>query len=217
MESSHPAAAGALTRAFRVATAARRVMLTCAALVMVAGCVAACTTANPGTQPTSPAPSGSGSSGKSPSCPSTPAAPPPAHTLTFPQSIDGYQLNAPPVTSPALTFIGNNGCNNTEQSADYQNSQGSFVTIQAGHHANLWHTFNSFWGPYFGASGDKIVSIPAGPLGGQAGCGTDSEGTTCNWLDNDTFGSFIGNGPSMSQSQTASLMVAFRNAVEQQG
>jgi hypothetical protein len=61
------------------------------------------------------------------------------------------------------------------------------------------------------------MPVSAGPLGGQAGCGTDAMGTICNWLDHDTFGSFIGNGPSMSQSQTASLMLAFRDAIERPG
>jgi hypothetical protein len=157
-----------------------------------------------------------GPSGKSPPCPATPVAGP-AHTLTFPQSIDGYQLANGPSSSSELVFIGNNGCNLPEQTASYQNSQGSFVTIETGHHANLWHSFNAFWGFYFGASGDKIATVPAGPLGGQAGCGTLSDGTSCNWLDNDTYGLFLGNGSSMSQAQTASLMVTFRNAIEQSG
>jgi hypothetical protein len=207
MRSSRSATAGAPARLARAWWA----LLGCVALAVVAGCIAGCTTASPGTT-TQP----SAGSGKSPPCPATPVAGP-AHTLTFPQSIDGYQLANGPSSSSELVFIGNNGCNLPEQTASYQNSQGSFVTIETGHHANLWHSFNAFWGFYFGASGDKIATVPAGPLGGQAGCGTLSDGTSCNWLDNDTYGLFLGNGSSMSQAQTASLMVTFRNAIEQSG
>jgi hypothetical protein len=174
-----------------------------------------CTTASPGstTQP-SASPTSSGGSGKSAPCPSTPAAGP-AHTLTFPQSVGGYQLATGPTNSTEVTFLGNNGCTLPEQGATYQNSQGGFVGVQAGHHANLWHSFDSFWGPYFGASDAKIAPVAAGPLGGQAYCGTISDATSCNWLDNDTFGLVISNG--MSASQIASLMVTFRNAIEQSG
>jgi hypothetical protein len=153
-------------------------------------------------------------SGKSAPCPSTPAAGP-AHTLTFPQSVGGYQLATGPTNSTEVTFLGNNGCTLPEQGAFYQDSQGDSVGVQAGHHANLWHNFNSFWGPYFGASDAKIAPVAAGPLGGQAYCGTISDATSCNWLDNDTFGLVISNG--MSASQIASLMVTFRNAIEQSG
>jgi hypothetical protein len=201
----------------RAAAFLARVAAACVALAAIAGSITGCAALDPraGTQQSASAAASSGS-GKSPPCPARPVAGPP-HTLTFPQSVDGYQIATGPSTSTALVFIGQNGCNLAEQDAGYQNSQGSFVGIEVGLHANLWHSFNAMWGFYFGASGDKIVPVPAGPLGGLAGCGTDSMGTSCNWLDNDTYGIFLGNGPSMSQAQTASLMLVFRNAIEQPG
>jgi hypothetical protein len=165
----------------------------------------------------SPASPGQGSgSGQSPPCPATPVAGP-AHTLTFPQSIDGYTIADGPTSADQLTLIGQNACIAGGEYYDYQNSQGSFVRIEAGHHADLWHSFDDFWGSFFSSSQASVVMVSAGPLGGQAGCGTDAEGTSCTWLDNDTFGAFTPDGSSLSASQTASLMLTFRNAVEQAG
>lgn len=199
---------------------ARWAAIGCVVLAASAGCTAGTSSTGPGSTASpaghgSPTPASS-SSGHSPPCPATPVAGP-AHTLTFPSSIDGYQKADGPSGDQELAPYKGTDCNAPAQDADYQNSQGSFITVEVGHHASLWPTFNDFWGEYFEAGGNTIVPVPAGSLGGQAGCGTSAEGTVCNWLDNDTFGSFVGDGPSMSQSQTASLMVTFRNAVEQAG
>jgi hypothetical protein len=100
----------------------------------------------------------------------------------------------------------------------YQDSQGNFVTIEAAHHANLWPTFSSFWGAYLAAQQGTIISVPAGPLGGQAGCSTiPSLGTVCVWLDRDTFGNLTEGEPSVSESEVANLMLEFRAAVEESG
>jgi hypothetical protein len=113
--------------------------------------------------------------------------------------------------------LGSAACRIPALEVGYDGSQGSVITIDVGHHGSRWTTYNAFWSLFFGASGVTPQPVAAGPLGGSAGCGTDSEGTVCTWFDNDTFGDFVGNGSSMSPSQTASLMVQFRNAIEHVG
>jgi hypothetical protein len=140
----------------------------------------------------------------------------PPHTLTFPASIDGYQqVDGPSGTDDQPSF-GQALCDVPALYSDYQNSQGSFVTLEDGHHASQWSTFNDFWGVFFAAGGEPEVPVPAGPLGGQAACTTDSMGTICTWFDDDTFGELDG-GSGMSPGQCASVMLAFRNAVEHLG
>jgi hypothetical protein len=107
--------------------------------------------------------------------------------------------------------LGQTLCNAASMQADYQNNQGTDVTVAAGHHADLWPSAGSFWSTYW--AGAIAAGVPAGPLGGQAECSANSMGPNCVWYDNDTFGNFL--GPSgMSQSQCASLMLTFRAAIE---
>lgn len=184
--------------------------------------VTACTAGSPGTvaghavagaSNTSPRPSGS--SGVSTlKCPTTPVSGP-SHTLTLPPSIDGFQQLSGPGEGILTSFqqppLGPALCDAPSMQADYQSSQGTDVTVGVGHHADLWPAPGSFWSTYW--AGATAASVPAGPLGGQAECSTNSMGPNCVWFDNDTFGNFL--GPSgMSQSQCASLMLIFRAAIE---
>jgi hypothetical protein len=151
-------------------------------------------------------------------CPVTPVAAPP-HTLTFPDSIDGWQLNQGPASTFETPAYGNGTCNAFATSAVYINSQETdAVSVEAGQHADLWPTFSSFWGPYLDQFGTP-VPVPAGPLGGQAACALISSalGWTCTWLDSDTFGVFLASGSATTASEAGSQMVAFRAAVEHAG
>jgi hypothetical protein len=155
-----------------------------------------------------------------PNCPTTPVASP-AHTLTFPppSAVAGWQLDTDPTvinTTEQPQLNSQTLCNIPAQQVSFSDSQGGTVTFIAGHHADVWTTFSSFWGFFFRVSGETVTMVPAGPLGGQAGCGTDSEGTICAWFDSDTIGELVGS-PGMSQSQVASLMTSIRGAVEHPG
>jgi hypothetical protein len=150
-------------------------------------------------------------------CPATPVAGP-QHTLTFPASIGTYQVITEPSSTHESPPLGQGTCTAPAQYSGYEDSQGNLVTIEAGQHANLWPTLTSFWGAYLSRQNGTITSVPAGPLGGQAGCSTiPSLGTVCVWLDSDTFGSLIEGEPSVSVSEVASLMLQFRAGVEHSG
>jgi hypothetical protein len=203
-----------------------------AVLALVAGCtVAGCTASTsadgrdpvrPATpsrasaQPSAAVPSASPSAAGS-DCPATPVSGP-QHTLTFPNTIGTYQI----ITEPASTYesppLGQGTCTAPAEYSGYEDSQGNFVTIEAGHHANLWPGLSSFWAAYLARQNGTITSVPAGPLGGQASCSTiPSLGTVCVWLDSDTFGSLIEGEPGVSVSEVASLMLQFRAGVENSG
>jgi hypothetical protein len=94
------------------------------------------------------------------------------------------------------------------------NSQLATGSIDVGHHASLWSSGSSFWQLMW--AGATPVSVPAGPQGGQALC-ESTQGFTCVWYDNDTFGNLTCPNTVTSQSQCLSLMYAFRAAIEQPG
>jgi hypothetical protein len=148
-----------------------------------------------------------------PDCPTTPVAGP-AHTLNpWPASIDGYQRQDIQNYSELVPY-GQAACKDTASFADYANSQLTVLSIDAGHHADLWPSGTSFWSVMWG--GAVPVSVPAGPQGGQALC-ESTQGFACVWYDNDTFGNLTCPDTVTSQSQCLSLMYAFRAAVEQPG
>jgi hypothetical protein len=97
--------------------------------------------------------------------------------------------------------------------AYYDNSQLSALTVESGHHANLWQSGNSFWSLYW--AGETPVPVSPGTQGGQAFC-ANNIGTNCVWYDNDTFGNVVCSG-GQDQNQCLSLMYAFRTAIEQPG
>lgn len=202
---------------------ARWVVCGCAALVMVAGCGAGSPGGTSSSGAASPQPTASSTPQASPSptkkvqiapCPTTPVAGPP-HTLTLPASLDGWQIQQPqpysaePGLGPNDTF-----CDDLGQQAYYQNSQTDVITIEAGHHANLWKTNASFFANFW--LGVRLTPYPPGPLGGQVDCAPSAEGPDCTWFDNDTWGGIIG-APDMTQNQAASLLLAFRAAIEHSG
>jgi hypothetical protein len=100
-------------------------------------------------------------------------------------------------------------CDAPGQFAYYNSSQNQTISINDGHHANLW-TAASFWSTSY----TTATPVPAGPLGGQADCETMSTGTVCTWYDNDTWGELAATAD-VSQSQAASLLLVFRGAIEQ--
>lgn len=151
-------------------------------------------------------------------CPVTPFAGP-APTLTFPASIDGWQLNQGPGSTFETPSYGPGTCNAFATNAVYTDSQQTdAVIIEAGEHANLWTTLSSFWGTYLAPFGTP-VPVPAGPLGGQAECALISAqlGWTCTWLDASSFGVFTASGSASTASQAGSEMITFRAAVEKPG
>jgi len=189
-------------------------------LAAVAGCTSGPSGSTPHPSGQASARPAASSSGSVPACPSTPVAGP-AHTLTFPPpaSVAGWQYNTDPGVlagdeEPQLNS--QTLCELPTQSASFSDSQGDLVTFQAGHHADVWTTFSSFWGFFFSVGGMTVTMVPAGPLGGQAGCGKDSEGAICAWFDSDTIGELVGSG-GLTESQVASLLVAIRDAVEHPG
>jgi hypothetical protein len=146
-----------------------------------------------------------------PNCPTTPVAGP-AHTLTFPASVDGYQMAQDEGVQSGKLLVpdGQTGCNQAAQATDYDNSQLSDLGIQIGHHASLWSSGSLFWSLYW--AGAAPVAVSPGPQGGQALC-TDDMGADCVWYDNDTFGE-VSCGGGQNQSQCLSLMYTFRAAIE---
>jgi hypothetical protein len=151
-------------------------------------------------------------------CPATPVTGP-AHTLTFPPpaSVAGWQyetdLGLLHGTEESQLSDGT-PCLIPVQQVNFSNSQGVGFTFVAGYHADLWTTFSSFWVVVF--IDESVQMYPPGPLGGQVGCGTDSMGSICAWLDSDTIGEVVADA-SLSQSQVAAALVAMRGAVEQPG
>jgi hypothetical protein len=208
----------------------------CALLAAVAGCGAAASTRGQGPA-RSPAPTGqasqrtpapsvtatlaspaSGPNAAPGNCPLTPVAGPP-HTLTYPQSVDGWQYSQGPNSTWETPSYGQGTCKALSTSVVYINAQeADAVSIETGHHANLWPTLSSFWGNYLAGFGTP-VPVPAGPLGGQAACALISAqlGWTCAWLDSDTFGVFLASGSAATASQAGTEMLAFRAAVEHPG
>jgi hypothetical protein len=195
-----------------------RVACACVVLAALAGCG-----------------SGSGSGGDSgpsqasatpASCPSAPVTGP-RHTLTFPRSISGFQIaKHSPFGSGVTLDNGQATCFASATSAVYTSGQYSKdftnLTITAGYHSDRWQTFTELWGSEIAVSGGKVTYVPAGPLGGQAGCGTDDEGTFCDWFDNDTFGEMFGQsttpgGLGIPAEQAGSIMLTFRDAIEHGG
>jgi len=165
--------------------------------------------------PTEPTALPSSSNAAKVNCPVTPVAGP-RHRLTFPASIDGYQYNQGPDSSFETPSLRQGSCNVFSTSVVYINSdQTDALSVETGYHASLWPTFGSFWGGYLGQFGTP-VPVPAGPLGGQAGCALISSqlGWTCTWLDSDTFGLFLAAGSAVTASQAGSEMLTFRSAVE---
>jgi hypothetical protein len=155
----------------------------------------------------------SASAPPTPNCPTTPEAGP-ARTLNpFPASVDGYQRQDIHSYSELVPY-GQAACNAAASFADYANSQLDVLSIDVGHHANLWSSGSSFWSLFW--AGAVPVAAPAGPQGGQAIC-TNNLGFTCVWYDNDTFGNLDCPDSANSQSQCLSLMYAFRAAIEQPG
>jgi hypothetical protein len=201
----------------------------CAVLALVAGCTGTASTGSkhtaspashastrPAATPPATVPSSSPSAAGS-DCPATPVSGP-AHTLTFPDSIGSYQIIDGPSGTQESPPLGPGSCTAPAQYSGYEDSQGNLVTIEAGHHANLWPALSSFWGAYLARQNGTITPVPAGPLGGRASCSTiPSLGTVCVWLDSDTFGSLIEGEPSVSVSEVASLMLEFRAGVEHSG
>jgi hypothetical protein len=172
--------------------------------------------AQPAAAPSATAPAGSPSAEGS-DCPATPVSGP-AHTVTFPDSIGSYQLISGPSSTEEYPLLGQGKCTAPAEYGGYEDSQGNFVTIEAAHHANLWPTFSSFWGAYLAKQQGPVISVPVGPLGGQAGCSTiPGLGAVCVWFDSDTFGSLLEGEPSVSESEVASLMLVFRAGVEHSG
>jgi hypothetical protein len=150
----------------------------------------------------------------------------PAHTLSMPDKIGSSFVSSKVVDAKALAGLRaefvkmTNGQATDVQSGTYESGGPTtggtpqiVMTIEA-HLAND-DPASSIGG--FKQDYPNAVTVPAGPLGGQAACaestGSDADDVAiCAWFDNDSIGALF--SPSMNAKMLASELQTFRSAVE---